>query len=82
VKIVVSTFQILLDALSHRFVKMDLLALIVFDEDKPALNDPGLIIVSLLMIIAHNCVAKHPGAIIMTASTILESLKVYTPHLF
>jgi ERCC4-related helicase len=32
VKVVVSTFQILLDALSHGFVGMDSLALIVFDE--------------------------------------------------
>lgn len=32
VKIVVSTYQILLDALSHGFVRMEKLALIVFDE--------------------------------------------------
>ncbi|TAQ90330.1 hypothetical protein B7494_g1341 [Chlorociboria aeruginascens] len=32
VKIVVSTYQILLDALSHDFVRMESLALIVFDE--------------------------------------------------
>lgn len=35
VRIVVSTYQILLDALSHAFVQMDQLALIVFDEGKP-----------------------------------------------
>jgi hypothetical protein len=34
VRIVVSTFQVLLDALSHGFVKMGSLALIVFDEGK------------------------------------------------
>ena len=34
VRIVVSTYQILLDALSHAFVRMDQLALIVFDEGK------------------------------------------------
>jgi len=34
VKIVVSTYQILYDALSHGFVKMESLALIVFDEGK------------------------------------------------
>lgn len=34
VKIVVSTFQILLDALSHGFVQMESLALIIFDEGK------------------------------------------------
>lgn len=34
VKIVVSTYQILLDALNHAFVRMDSLALIVFDEGK------------------------------------------------
>jgi hypothetical protein len=33
VKIVVSTFQILLDASSHRFVPIDRVALIVFVED-------------------------------------------------
>lgn len=32
VRIVVSTYQILYDALSHAFVKLDSLALIVFDE--------------------------------------------------
>lgn len=32
VKVVVSTYQILLDALSHGFVQMGSLALIVFDE--------------------------------------------------
>ncbi|KAE9375393.1 P-loop containing nucleoside triphosphate hydrolase protein [Stipitochalara longipes BDJ] len=32
VKIVVSTYQILLDALTHAFVRMETLALIVFDE--------------------------------------------------
>lgn len=32
VRIVVSTYQILLDALSHAFVRMERLSLIVFDE--------------------------------------------------
>lgn len=32
VKVVVSTYDILLDALTHAFVKMESLALIVFDE--------------------------------------------------
>jgi superfamily II DNA/RNA helicase len=32
VKVVVSTYQILLDALTHGFVRMESLALIVFDE--------------------------------------------------
>jgi len=32
VGVVISTYQILLDALSHAFVKMEKLALIVFDE--------------------------------------------------
>jgi ERCC4-related helicase len=31
-KVVISTYQILLDALSHGFVRMESLALIVFDE--------------------------------------------------
>ncbi len=32
VRVVVSTYQVLLDALSHAFVKMSTLALMVFDE--------------------------------------------------
>lgn len=41
VRIVVSTYQVLLDALCHAFVSMDRLALIVFDEGVfPALPDP------------------------------------------
>ena len=36
VRVVVSTFQVLLDALGHGFVKMKSLALIVFDEGKLA----------------------------------------------
>jgi hypothetical protein len=32
VRLVVSTYQVLLDALGHAFVKMGSLALIVFDE--------------------------------------------------
>ena len=32
IRIVVSTYQVLLDALCHAFVRMDRLALIVFDE--------------------------------------------------
>lgn len=34
VKVVVSTYQILLDALNHAFVRIESLALIVFDEGK------------------------------------------------
>lgn len=34
VKVVVSTYQILLDALTHGFIEMERLALIVFDEGK------------------------------------------------
>lgn len=32
VRIIVSTYQVLLDALCHSFVKMDRISLIVFDE--------------------------------------------------
>ena len=32
VKVVVSTYQIMLDVLSHAFVRMESLSLIVFDE--------------------------------------------------
>lgn len=34
IKIIVSTYQILLDALTHGFVKMESLGLVVFDEGK------------------------------------------------
>jgi hypothetical protein len=36
-RIVVSTFDILRDALDHAFVKMNMLSLIVFDEGKTTL---------------------------------------------
>ncbi|PNY19942.1 Dicer-like protein 2 [Tolypocladium capitatum] len=42
VRIVVSTYQVLLDALGHAFVSMDRLALIVFDEAHNCVNkNPG-----------------------------------------
>lgn len=68
VKIVVSTFQVLLDALSHGFVHMESLALIIFDEGLFIFLtvNSHLISVSLLKTVtAHNCVAKHPGVRIM-----------------
>jgi hypothetical protein len=37
-RIVVSTFDILRDALDHAFVKMNMLALIVFDEGETPLT--------------------------------------------
>lgn len=40
VQIVVSTYQILLDALSHGFVQMGSLALIVFDEGQHSVTYP------------------------------------------
>ncbi|KAL3422431.1 dicer-like protein 2 [Phlyctema vagabunda] len=54
VKLVISTYQILLDALSHGFVHMESLALIVFDEGAKSPSPT-----------AHNCVGKHPGSQIM-----------------
>lgn len=43
-KIVVSTYQILLDALTHAFIRMESLALIIFDEGAfpPDFNFPSL----------------------------------------
>jgi ERCC4-related helicase len=34
VRVVVSTYQILLDAVTHAFVQLNMLSLIVFDEGK------------------------------------------------
>ncbi|PBP20089.1 RNase3 domain-containing protein [Diplocarpon rosae] len=59
IKIVVSTYQILLDALTHGFVLMESLALIVFDEGIEKL-------VQTNKLLAHNCVNKHAGARIMS----------------
>ena len=39
VQIVVSTHQILLDALYHGFVNMQRLALLIFDEDESSLRN-------------------------------------------
>jgi superfamily II DNA or RNA helicase len=66
IRIVVSTYQILLDALCHAFVSIDQLALIVFDEgwaENSNLTVNGRLLTSR---IAHNCVGKHPGSKIMT----------------
>ncbi len=41
VRIVVSTYQVLLDALCHAFVKLASLALIVFDEGQSSIPRPG-----------------------------------------
>jgi ERCC4-related helicase len=38
VRVVVSTTQILLDALTHGFVKLDIVSLLVFDEGKFGLS--------------------------------------------
>lgn len=40
-KILVCTYQILLDALTHAFIKMDSLGLIVFDEICTDIPKPG-----------------------------------------
>lgn len=61
-RIVVSTYQILLDALTHGFVGMGKLALIVFDEGAYPSGDGWL----MLTLKAHNCVKSHAGAKIMT----------------
>lgn len=41
VRIVVSTYQVLLDAVNHAFVRMDRLSLIVFDEGQLSTTLPS-----------------------------------------
>ncbi|KPM45765.1 Dicer-like protein 2 [Neonectria ditissima] len=64
-RIIVSTFQVLLDALSHGYVNMEMLALLVIDE---GLIAPTFILAAHVNIylIAHNCVGNSPGTNIMT----------------
>lgn len=64
VKVVLTTHQVLLDALLHGFVQISSLALIIFDEGNTFSMTSGL---SFLLTIyaAHNCTKKHPGSRIM-----------------
>lgn len=65
VRIALSTHQVLLDALTHGFVEMNKLALLIFDE---GVNNMELEKASSTTNPkkAHHCVAKHPANLIMT----------------
>jgi hypothetical protein len=65
IRIVLSTHQVLLDALTHAFIKMSKLALLIFDE--------GLHVLSLTWSVpsansglAHHCTQNHPANRIMS----------------
>ena len=64
VKVVVTTHQVLLDALLHGFVQISSLALIIFDEGNTVsmlCRCSGLLTIHA----AHNCTKRHPGSRIM-----------------
>lgn len=63
-RLIVSTYQVLLDALDHAFVNMSQLSLIVFDEGE--WTNLVRYMLMLTMKLAHNCVGKHPGGKIMS----------------
>ncbi|KAI9734793.1 MAG: Dicer-like protein 2 [Claussenomyces sp. TS43310] len=65
VRVVVSTPQILLDALTHGFVRLESIALLVFDEGKPRSASLKDIYSGELTKVAHNCVGKNAGSKIM-----------------
>ncbi|KAI0137270.1 RNase3 domain-containing protein [Xylariales sp. AK1849] len=73
VQIVVSTYQVLLDALSHGFVRMDALSLIVFDEAHNCVGkNPGSKIMSLYK--ESKQAGLHVPAILgLTASPVMKS---------
>lgn len=64
VKLVVTTHQVLLDALLHGFVQISSLALIVFDEGNASFQIFRFL-TSLTTHSAHNCTRRHPGSRIM-----------------
>lgn len=66
VRVVVSTYAILADALTHGFVRMVQLSLLVFDEGDPysAVKSPVLDSV-LTPETAHHCMRRHPANKIM-----------------
>jgi hypothetical protein len=63
IQVVVSTHAILFDALSHGFVRMNNLALLVFDEGSQMLNPFPRTSTDLTK--AHHCVKNHPANGIM-----------------
>lgn len=72
IRIVLSTYQVLYDALAHAFVKMDELALLIFDE--------GMLREQVMFAVidqhtAHHCTLKHPANRIMSNFYIPETRK-------
>jgi ERCC4-related helicase len=63
VRIVLSTHQVLYDALAHAFVKMDELALLIFDEGLSTLR---FMTAASDQAAAHHCTLKHPANRIMS----------------
>lgn len=64
VKVVVTTYQVLLDALLHGFVQTSSLALIIFDEGN-TISMSCMCYELLTVHTAHNCTKRHPGSRIM-----------------
>lgn len=68
VKLVVTTHQVLLDALLHGFVQITSLALIIFDEGNTVYTSCRCFSSYFLLLTicsAHNCTKRHPGSRIM-----------------
>ncbi|KAG0646281.1 ATP-dependent helicase DCL-2 [Hyphodiscus hymeniophilus] len=74
VRIVVSTFQVLLDALSHAFIKMESLALIIFDEAHHCVgNHPGAKIMRSFYHPRKSEGSLIPDILGLTASPVMRS---------
>lgn len=58
VRIVLSTHQVLYDALAHAFVRMEELALLIFDEGSSILCS---MIAASKQHAAHHCTLRHPS---------------------
>ncbi|KAM0336378.1 hypothetical protein ACHAPQ_004233 [Fusarium lateritium] len=73
-RIVVSTFDILRDALDHAFVKMNMLALIVFDEVHNCVKNSGGRKIMMNFYHEHkNAGLPVPGILGLTASPVISS---------
>ncbi|KAF7545746.1 hypothetical protein G7Z17_g8938 [Cylindrodendrum hubeiense] len=73
-RIVVSTFQVLLDALTHAFVKMEMLALLVIDEAHNCVgNSPGSNIMMKFYHPRKDSNLSVPDILGLTASPIMRS---------
>lgn len=74
IRVVVSTHQILLDALSHGFVQMESLALIVFDEAHNCVRDhPGAKVMSSFYHPRKQSGLSVPAILGLTASPVMRS---------